>query len=150
MQEVAEKLKNWKDAAIRKKMLKNNKDWNNFLRSMIRNHEQWVYSSTILTHWAVMTYVPHQVLPQVQESQAGKWECCEIHERIWVFLETFLIVNMLNEILINYTIIREIWRHHWRFWKTEGIENNGSEEPLQSRPSPCFTVRARRKSPDDK
>ena len=42
---------------------RNNEDWENFLRSMIRNHEQWVYSSTILTYWAVMTiYIPHQAL----------------------------------------------------------------------------------------
>ena len=41
MQEVAEKWKNWKDAAIRKKILQknNNEGWNNFLCSMIRNHE---------------------------------------------------------------------------------------------------------------
>ena len=37
------------------KTKKNNEDWKNFLHCMIRNHEQWVYSSTILTYWAVMT-----------------------------------------------------------------------------------------------
>ena len=31
------------------------RDRKNFLRSMIRNHERWVYSSAILTCWAVMT-----------------------------------------------------------------------------------------------
>ena len=56
MREVAEKLNNGKDAAMRKEIIpKNDEDWKNFLRSMIRNHEQWVYSSTILTHWAVLT-----------------------------------------------------------------------------------------------
>ena len=30
--------------------------------------------------------------------------------------------------------------------RTEGIENSGSEEPLQSTTSPCFSLRARRKS----
>ena len=55
VQEVAEKSKNWKDAAIKRKLLKNNVAWNNFLRSMIRNQEQWVCSSTILTYRAVMT-----------------------------------------------------------------------------------------------
>ena len=34
--------------------------------------------------------------------------------------------------------------------RKEGIDNSGSEEPLQSIPLPCFSVRARRKSPDDK
>ena len=37
MQEVAEKLKKRKDAAIRKKILKINEDWKNFLR---KNHKQ--------------------------------------------------------------------------------------------------------------
>ena len=32
--------------------------------------------------------------------------------------------------------------------RAEGIENSGSEEPL--RPIPCFSIRARRNSPDDK
>ena len=32
-------------------------DWKNFLRSIIRNHEQWVYSLTILTYWEDMTYL---------------------------------------------------------------------------------------------
>ena len=34
--------------------------------------------------------------------------------------------------------------------RTEGIENGGSEEPLQSILLPCFSVRTRRKSLDDK
>ena len=34
--------------------------------------------------------------------------------------------------------------------RTEGIENSWSEEPLQSLLLSCFSVRARRKSPDDK
>ena len=88
------------------------------------------------------------------KSLAAKLQCREMHEIIWVF-ETFLIVNMLNEILMNYTIIQEIWQHHWelltmsRILTKEGIENSGSEEPLQSIPLPCFSVKAR-KSPDDK
>ena len=48
MREVAEKLN-----AIRQEILKNNKDWKELVRNMVRNHEQWVYSSTILTYWAV-------------------------------------------------------------------------------------------------
>ena len=129
MQEVAEKLKNKKEAAG--EIPKNNQDWKNILRSMIRNHEQWVHSSTILTYWAVCdgpTFLIKLLLRRVQESLAAKLGCCEIHERIWIFLEKFLIVNMLNEIL-----------------RTEGIENNRSEQPLQSIPLPCFRVRARRK-----
>ena len=119
MQVVAEKWKNWKVAALKEgNHLK--QDWLNFLRSMIRNHEQWVYSSTIQTYRAVMTVPTFLIklsLPRVQECLAAKLECCEIHERIWVFLETFLIVNMLHEILMSYTLIQEIWRRHWRFWE---------------------------------
>ena len=34
--------------------------------------------------------------------------------------------------------------------RREGIENSGSEEPLQPMPLPCYSVRARRKSLDDR
>ena len=34
--------------------------------------------------------------------------------------------------------------------RTEGLQNSGSEEPLQSIPLPCFSVRPRRKSLGDK
>ena len=134
MQVVAEKWKNWKVAALKEgNHLK--QDWLNFLRSMIRNHEQWVYSSTIQTYRAVMTVPTFLIklsLPRVQECLAAKLECCEIHVRIWVFLETFLIVNMLDEILMNYTMVQEIWRRHLAILRKEGMKNSGSEEPLQS------------------
>ena len=45
-------------------------------------------------------------------------------------------VNMLNEILMNYTMIQEIWQHHReslmmsRILRKEGIETSGSEEPI--------------------
>ena len=42
-QEVVEKLKKLKRRCSWKEFLKNNEDGKNFLRSMIRNHEQWVY-----------------------------------------------------------------------------------------------------------
>ena len=57
LQEVAEKVKNCKDAAVRKEITKNNEDWKIFLCSMIRNREQWVHSSPILTYQAVMTHL---------------------------------------------------------------------------------------------
>ena len=71
-------------------------------------------------------------------------ECCEIHQRIWVFLETFLrnsdeLHNDSKNLAISLAIKR-----------TEGLENSGSEEPLQSIHLPCFSVRARRRSLDDK
>ena len=57
MQEVAKKIEELKRCVYQDGNYKKNEDWNNFLRSMFRNHEQWVYSSTILTYWAVMTYL---------------------------------------------------------------------------------------------
>ena len=150
------------------------------LLSMIRNHEQWVYweikyedyknendwnqlktqkPSVILTHRAVVTVPTFLVklsLPRVQECRAAKLKCCEIHEKMWLFLETFLIVNMLDEILMNYTMIQEIWQHHQEsltmstILRKERIEKSGSEEPLRSTLLTCFSVRARRKSLDVK
>ena len=73
MQEVAEKLKNWSGAAVKRKLLKKtSKIGSNFLRSMIRNHEQW--ESILLRSWLTeqlwRTYVPHQAL--ITSSSIGK------------------------------------------------------------------------------
>ena len=54
-----------------------------------------------LSSYDVPTFLIKLLLPRVQESLAAKLECREIHEIIWVFLETFLIVNMLDEVLLN-------------------------------------------------
>ena len=115
-QEVAKNLKNWKFAATKRKILKNNEDWKNFLCSTIRNHVQWVYwvikyedyqedSKNLLRSW--LTEQSWQCLrssssflsPRFPQSLAAILDCCEIHEKIWVFLETFLVDNMLDEIL---------------------------------------------------
>ena len=63
----------------------------------------------------VLTFLIKLLLLRVQESPAAKLECSEIHERYEYSWKTFLIVNKLNEILMNYTMIQEIWRHHLRF-----------------------------------
>ena len=76
MQEVAEKLKNvWKTLLSRENTEKNERDWKNFLPSMIRNQEQWVYSSTILIHWAVMTYLrsSSSYYLEFKKSQPRSW-----------------------------------------------------------------------------
>ena len=154
VQEVAEKLKKREFAPIRKEITKNNEDWKNFLRSTIRNHEQWVYSFTILIYWAVMTDLRSSSSScyylEFKKPEPRSWNAAK-YTREWVFLETFLIVNMLDEILMNCSIIQEFWQHHEeslmisRSLRKEGIETSGSEEPLQSIPLPCFSVRARRK-----
>ena len=46
-----------------------------------------------------------------EESRAADLDCCERHEKIWVFLEAFLLANMLDEILTNSSMIQEIWQH---------------------------------------
>ena len=56
------------------------------------------------------TFFIKLLLHRVQESSIPKLECCEIHEKICVFVETFLIVNVLDEILMNYTMIQELWQ----------------------------------------
>ena len=54
------------------------------------------------------------------------------------------------------TMIQEIWQHHReslmmsKILRREGIENSGSEEPLQSIPLPCLLRRAREKCLDDR
>ena len=87
-------------------------------RSMIRNHEQWVhwrlkifYDLDSTSSYDIPTFLIMLSLPRVRESRAAKLECRKMHERVWVFLETFLIVHMLNDILMNCTIILGIWRH---------------------------------------
>ena len=96
-------------------ILKNNKDWKNFLRSMIRNHEDWV-------HWEIK-YEDYKNDWNILQTQNLLWSW----QRIWVFLETFLIVNMLDEILMNYTMIQEIWRHHLRFWERKELRKVGAK-----------------------
>ena len=132
---------------------KNNEDWNNFRRSMIKNHEQWVYSSTILTYWAVMRYLrlPHQA----RITSSSRMPCREVgvlrntrenmsipgnvSDRQHARRDPEELHNDLRNLAISLAILR-----------TEGLENSGSEEPLQSMPLLCFSVRARRKSLDDK
>ena len=116
---------------------------------MIRNHEQCVYSSTILTYWAVMTvptFLIELLLSRVQESLAAKLECCEIHEKIWVFQETFFDFqharrdpdelhkwsNKFGDI-IGYCENRR----NWEKWKRTTIAVNTLS---------CSQVRARQKS----
>ena len=102
-----------------------------------------------------LTFLIKLLLPRVLESLAAKLECREMHERIRVFLEPFLIVNMLNEILKNYTMIQEIGQHHReslvmsRILRIEGIGNSGSEGPLQSIIFTLLFSKSEEKRPDD-
>ena len=151
--------RNWrilKDAAIKRKILKKTKIGRISYAARSGTVSLFFCDLDMLNGNDGPTFLIKLLLPRFRERQAAKLECREIHERIWVFLETFLMVNMLDEILMNYTMIQEIWQHRreslmmLRILRKEGNENCGSEEPLPLIPLPCFSVRARRKRLDDK
>ena len=130
MQEVAEKLKNWEYADMRKDITKNNKDWKNFLRSMIRNHEQWVNSSTILTFWAVMTYLrssssSHHLEFKIAEPRS--WNAAKYtwgYEYSW---ERFRLSTCSSRSWWITQMIQEIWRHYWLFWEQKELTKVGAK-----------------------
>ena len=136
-------------------LLSGREDWKkgrtNLPRSIIRIHEQWVCSSTILTYWAVMTYLHSSSNSDyfVQESRAAKWECAKIHGRSWVFFETFSTRHARRDSdeFHNDSRSLAIWL---ALLRTEGIGNGGRREPLQLVLLLRFSVRARRKSLDDR
>ena len=87
-----------KNAAIRKNYWKTTKigrisyaAW-----SGITNSESILLRSWLLSSCDGPTFLIKLLSHRVQESLAAKLECREIHERICVFLETFLIVNLLE------------------------------------------------------
>ena len=98
------------------------------------------------------TYVPHQALITSSSRKPSRevGMLRNTRENMSITGNVFLIVNMLDEILMNYTIDSRNLAISLAILRTEGIENSGSEEPLQSIPLPCLPVRARRKSLDDK
>ena len=144
-----QKFEELKRSCYQEDILKNNKDWKNLLCSMIRNHVRWVYwakPSTKITRtigifedskifhdpdWLSSydgpAFLIKLSLLRVQESLAAILECCEIHGKIWVFQETFLVVNMLDEILMNCAMIREIWRRCWVFWEQKELRKVKAE-----------------------
>ena len=157
--EVAKKVKNWKDDAVKRKTQQDNKSWKNVMHSKIRIHCEIRFEdykndsnlfriqefSKILTHrafMAVLTFLIKLVLPRVPESQAAIQERRELHELIWVLLEMFMIANLHDVILTTYVTIRRIWQNHREVLRREGIEKRGSAEPLQSIPLPCCQEKA--------
>ena len=91
-----------------------------------------------------------------KKAEPRSWNAAKYTREYEYSWKRFLIVTMLDEILMNYTIVQEICQHHWeslkmsRILRKEGIENSGSEEPLQSIPLPCSSERAMRKRLNDK
>ena len=87
---------------------------------------------------------------RVPESQAANRECSEVHEEDMSIPGNVLdfqparrdpdeMHNTSKNLATSSGILRK-----------EGIEKNGSEEPLQSIPLPCFQERAMEKSLDDR
>ena len=78
-----------------------------------RNLKKIRKSSKILTHRAALAAPTFHI--KLLFPRAANPECSEIPERIWVFPEAFLIVNLPDECLKNRTMIQEIWQHHRGF-----------------------------------
>ena len=138
-QEVAKILKSWEYAAIRKKILKNNKDWNNFFMQDDENHVQSVYSSTILTYWAVVTDLRSSSSCYLEfvESFAAKLECHEIHKNIWgIPGNAFDCQHARRDPDASHNDSRNL-ATLLGILRTEGIEESESEEPSQSTPLFC-------------
>ena len=127
---------------------------------MIRNHEQW--ESILLRPWLTeqlwRTYVPHQAL--ITSSSIGKAsreigmprntrENTRISGNVFDCQQARRDLEELHNDSRNLTTPSGV-ADMSRILRKEGIENGGSEEPLQSILLPCFSVRARRKSLDDK
>ena len=135
-QEVAEKLKNWDFAAVRKR----NTEKQRRLEESLTQHDQEsrtvsliFYDPDLLSSYDIPTFLIKLLLLRVQESRAATLECREIHERIWVFLETLLTVNMLDEILKNYELFKNfgntIGNRWWfqGFWEQKELKKVGAK-----------------------
>ena len=139
-----QKFEELKRSCYQEEILKNNKDWKNsgitygesLERNQVRRLQEllvYIEDSEIfhdpdwLSSYDGPTFLIKLLLLQVQESLAAILECCEIHGKIWVFQETFLVVNMLDEILMNCAMIREIWRRCWVFWEQKELRKVNAE-----------------------
>ena len=132
-QEVAENLTNWEDAAIKRKYIKKKNG------RLEKSHAAWSgitnsesiedsKSSMILTQRAVMTYLRSSSCShylEFEKAEPRSWNAAKYTREYEYSLETFLIVHMLNDILMNCTIILGIWRHfgysenrrNWENWE---------------------------------
>ena len=125
---------------------------------MIRNYEQWVYLlRSWLTEQLWHTYVPHQALITSSSRKFSREVGMprSTREKMSIPGNVFDRQHAQRDPDELYKYSKN-WQHHQeslmisRILRKEGIEKNGSEEPLQSRPLPCFSVRLRRKSLDSK
>ena len=134
----------------RRKLLKNNEDCKNFARSMIRNREQWVYSSPILSSYDIPTFLIKTLIT---------WSCTKPSREVGMPRNTREHMSIPGNVFDRQHAQRDSDKVHndsrnlatFLTILRTSIEKNGSEESLQSIPLPCFSVRAdERKSLDDK
>ena len=110
-----------------------------FLCRMMRNHVQSVYSSTILTYWAVVTDLRSSSSCYLEfvESFAAKLECHEIHKNIWgIPGNAFDCQHARRDPDASHNDSRNL-ATLLGILRTEGIEESESEEPSQSTPLFC-------------
>ena len=115
-------------------------------------HSESILLRSWITEQLWRTYVPHQALLTSSSRKLSREVGMPRNTRENMSIPgNVLIVNMLDETLMNCTLIQEIWQHHReslmmsRILRTAGIEKSESEEPLQSIPLLCLTARARQK-----
>ena len=145
----------------RGKYWENNKDWKNFLRSMIRDHEQcvywWIKYENYKNDWYMLktqknllwSWLTEQLRQYLRSSSSScdlefkrayprSWDAAK-YKRIYGYYWTrFWSSTSSTRSWWNFWIIQEIWQNHWesltmsRILRKEGIENSGSDGPLQS------------------
>ena len=138
-QEVAKILKSWEYAAIRKKILKNNKDWNNFFMQddeESRTVSLFFHDLDLLSSCDDLRSSSSCYLEFV-ESLAAKLECHEIHEKIWgIPWNVFDCQHARRDPDESHSDSRNL-ATLLGILRTVGIEESESEEPSQSTPLLC-------------
>ena len=153
MPEVAEKLKKWKRRCYQEEITEKNK------KIGIISYAAWSWitnsESILLRSWLTeqlwRTHVPHQALitsssrkpsrevGMLRNTREEKSIPGDVFDRHYAQQDSDELHNDSRNLAISLAFLR-----------TVGIENSGSEEPLQSMFLPCFSLRARRKSLDDR
>ena len=117
MQEVAEKLKNWKYAAIRKEITENNEDWNNFYAawSGITNSES--FCSPILTYWSVVTYLrssSSSYCLEFEKAWPRRWNAAKYTREYKYYWTRFWSSTCSTRSWRITQLFQEIWQHYWK------------------------------------
>ena len=168
LQEVAEKLKNWKDPVFKRKRLKKQRRLEettqhdqesrtvSLLRGQVRRLQERSKHIEDSKIWYDLdspssydsTHVPHQALitssSRKPEREVGMQR--NTRENMSIPGHVFLIVNMLDEILMNYTMIQEIWRHHRRFREEKELRKVRAKIHCKQYLYLAFRYRQRKKS----